>query len=273
MQPAGVNDPVATLVPRLLRLGVAMCYIGHGAFGILTKHAWLPFFGVVGIPEESAKKLMPWVGSMDVMMGFLVLFWPCRALYLWAAGWAVWTALLRPLAGQGWPEFFERAGNYGVPLALLAAHGLGALWQRLPDTFDHISVSGFRRMSLVLRFATATLLLGHGHCALLLAKPALQHHYDALGFTDTLLAMKLAGSIDIALGLIALFARHPAWFVAAAGWKLASEGLFLSSGAQAAMFEVIERGGSYVAPLALAVWLRHHQMSKSPTAEEATARA
>ena len=29
-----------------LRVGAALCFIGHGAFGIITKQAWLPFFAL-----------------------------------------------------------------------------------------------------------------------------------------------------------------------------------------------------------------------------------
>ena len=32
----------------LLRLGVIGCFIGHGAYGFITKEAWVPFFGVAG---------------------------------------------------------------------------------------------------------------------------------------------------------------------------------------------------------------------------------
>ena len=55
-----------SVLPWLLRTGVAMCFLGHGAFGLITKQAWVPYFGVVGIPESVAWYLMPWVGSMDV---------------------------------------------------------------------------------------------------------------------------------------------------------------------------------------------------------------
>ena len=53
----------------VLRVGAALCFIGHGAFGFITKAAWLPYFGVVGIPESSAYTLMPLVGAVDVMAG------------------------------------------------------------------------------------------------------------------------------------------------------------------------------------------------------------
>jgi hypothetical protein len=61
---------------------------------------------------------MPLIASMDILTGLLVLFYPVRALLIWATVWTLWTALLRPPTGEGPWEFLERAGNYGVPMAL-----------------------------------------------------------------------------------------------------------------------------------------------------------
>ena len=96
-----------------------MCFIGHGAFGFITKAAWLPYFALLGIPERWAWRLMPVVGAVDVMLGMAVLFAPRGLPLAYMAGWALWTALLRPLTGESVFEALERAGNYGVPLALL----------------------------------------------------------------------------------------------------------------------------------------------------------
>ena len=41
-------------------------------FGFITKAAWVPYFGVVGIPEPWAWRLMPIVGTADVLAE-----WPC----------------------------------------------------------------------------------------------------------------------------------------------------------------------------------------------------
>ena len=60
----------------VLRLGAALCFVGHGAFGMLTKAAWIPYFGVVGISESSAWRLMPLVGVMDISFGMAALVWP-----------------------------------------------------------------------------------------------------------------------------------------------------------------------------------------------------
>ena len=106
-----------------LRVAAAACFIGHGAFGITTKAAWVPYFGVVGIPEHWAWKLMPVVGTVDIAAGISVLLSPRPVVLLYMAVWATWTALLRPLSGDSSFEAIERAGNYGVPLALLLLCG------------------------------------------------------------------------------------------------------------------------------------------------------
>ena len=108
----------------LLRVACGLEFVGHGAFGIITKVAWVPYFELVGIPERWAYRLMPVVGSVDIFMGFLVLLKPIRAALLYMAVWGLWTALLRPLAGEPVWETVERAPNYFIPLALLYLRGI-----------------------------------------------------------------------------------------------------------------------------------------------------
>ena len=86
-----------------LRIGAFLCFVGHGAFGIMTKQAWLPYFAVAHIGPETAYKLMPLIGAVDVTMGCVMLLSPRPAVVYWMTLWAIWTALLRPLAGEsGW---------------------------------------------------------------------------------------------------------------------------------------------------------------------------
>lgn len=254
------SDTLPEVLPRMLRAGVALCFIGHGAYGILTKAAWLPYFAVAGIGEPVAWKLMPWVGAMDIMIGFLAFVWPCRALFAWAATWAMWTALLRPLAGQGWSEFFERAGNYGVPIACLVAVGLAGGWfGRLPQTWP-VSAAGVRdRLAWTLRLTTAVLLLGHAGCALLLRKAGLAQHYEVVTAADPVAVMLAVGWFEVALATLVLVRPVAGLLVFVAVWKLGTESLFLTSGATAPFFELVERGGSYVAPLALAFLISRPQ--------------
>ena len=101
----------------VLRIGAAACFVGHGAFGIITKASWLPFFGLVGIGPDVAYKLMPIIGTIDIIAGLSVLVRPMPIVFLYMSVWALWTAALRPLSGGDVAEMLERAGNYGVPLA------------------------------------------------------------------------------------------------------------------------------------------------------------
>ena len=110
----------------MLRVACAAEFIGHGAFGIITKAAWVPYFGVVGVPPELAWKLMPVVGTVDITLGlYLGLVRPARAVLLYMAFWGLLTATLRPLSGEPIWEFVERVPNWAIPLAFLCVRGIG----------------------------------------------------------------------------------------------------------------------------------------------------
>src|ERR1700744_5370653 len=102
-----------------LRFAAAMCFIGHGAFGIITKKIWLNYFAVFGIGSTMGYHLMPWLGAVDILFGLSILFYPVRGCVLWLGTWGAITGLLCPFSGEPFAEAFWRAGNYGAPLALL----------------------------------------------------------------------------------------------------------------------------------------------------------
>ena len=109
-----------------------------------------------------------------------------------------------------------------------------------------------RRLAWTLRLTTATLLAGHASCGAILHKASLAHHYAVFfpGSAGTVLPR--VGYFEFLLAFVVLVFPLPAVLVTVGMWKLATESLFLLSGASSPMFEVIERGGSYAAPLALA---------------------
>ncbi len=47
-------DTLGTRLHYTLRIASAMCFIGHGAFGIITKKIWLNYFAVFGIGPAMA---------------------------------------------------------------------------------------------------------------------------------------------------------------------------------------------------------------------------
>ena len=106
-----------------LRVAASMCFIGHGVFGIITKPIWCNYFALLGIGKTVAYQLMPIVGIIDISLGIILLFKPVRAIAVWLVLWGIMTALCRPLSGEPFAEFIERAGNFGVPLCLLLLAG------------------------------------------------------------------------------------------------------------------------------------------------------
>jgi hypothetical protein len=230
----------------LLRLAIGLCFIGHGAFGILTKAAWLPYFGLVGMGPEAAHRLMPVVGSVDILIGVAVLTRPHRLLLVWAVFWCVWTAALRPLTGEGIWEMLERAGNYGVPLALLLLGG--ATHRAWPAAATREKGERLRLVFRTLQGTTALLLVGHG--ALLAGgKPAFVEHWAAVGVPAA--ALPWLGGFEILLAGVVLARPGVGVLVFVAVWKLATEALWMGAGAPA--WEWIERAGSYAAPAGAAL--------------------
>ena len=246
----------------LLRLAVFCEFVGHGAFGVLTKKGWVPFFGVYGIPEPWAWKLMPLVGSVDIALGILVLVAPIRAALLYMAFWGFFTATLRPLAGEGWWEFFERSYNFSIPFLMLWMHGFGTTkrsWFAVITQIPRFTLSRAQWYQLALRGIMASMVIGHGGYGLVMGKQNLLRFYDAAGFSSFGVSLPtlsaVIGGCEILLGVLCLVVTSTAFFLFVFLWKLGSELLFVSVQAYGAWWEVIERGSSYAAPLA---WIGFH---------------
>jgi hypothetical protein len=238
----------------ILRWSAALCFAGHGTFGLLTKVDWLPYFAIFGIGQSAALRLMPLVGSLDLLVAVLLFLRPSPAVYVWAAFWTLFTALLRPLAGQGWPEFFERAGNYGPPLTLLLA--------ALQSTRANPRLA----LDAIMRVGTALLLAGHACCLLLLHKAVLARQM-AMFWPDTpVTAEAWVGAAELFLAGAVLLRPRAGLLVAVCLWKLATESLYPLSGAP--IWEFVERFGSYGLPLAYAVML--HRQDRLPAVYPST---
>jgi hypothetical protein len=125
-RPARVDAP---LFQWMLRVACTLEFVGHGAFGLITKAGWVPYFAVVGFPEWLAYRLMPVIGTVDVTLGLVVALRPVRAALLYMALWGFLTALMRPLSGEPVWELLERTPNWAVPLAFLYVRGIGRSWR------------------------------------------------------------------------------------------------------------------------------------------------
>ena len=232
-----------------LRIACAMCFIGHGSFGIIGKEIWTNYFAVFGIGHDTAFQLMPYVGAIDILCGIIILFYPIRAVIFWLVIWGMVTALLRPLSGEPYPEFIERAGNFGAPLALLILSG-GINFKNI---FSPISPFVFPKekawsnLRLCLQFAAFLLLSGHGWLNLI-DKSSLLNEYRLLGFDHPAQSALVVGLFEILAAISILIRPLRSAVLFFFIWKIAGELLY----PHYELFEFIERGGSY--GILLALW-------------------
>ena len=259
--------PAATRIHWILRVAVCAEFVGHGAFGIIGKEAWLPYFGFFGIPENWAWTLMPVVGTIDITLGFLTLVRPMPAVLLHMAFWGLMTAALRPLTGEGIWELLERGGNFAVPLGFLFLAGWGGWSMRAwLARVGHatLTVAKARRIAWSLRIGTALLLIGHGGFGAFMHKEEWVGYFAELGIgsgtVESLSLMSAVGWFEIALGVAVLVKPLRTLLAFVVAWKVGTECLRPLAGEP--MWEFIERGGSYAAPLALiclTTWLRRQE--------------
>jgi hypothetical protein len=234
-----------------LRIAVAMCFIGHGSFGIITKPIWCNYFGVFGIGHDLSYQLMPVVGCIDIFLGLMMLVYPLRVIPAWLVVWGILTALLRPLSGEPFAEFIERAGNYGAPLALLFLSGGSKNikgWFTRIDPNAQTNARTYERLAICLKIAGFLLLLGHGWLNLI-EKKGLIDQYTSIGFSDPHQAAQIIGIAEIAAAFVVLIRPFRSIVFILFVWKMMSE-LFYP---HYKLFEWIERGGSY--GVLLALWM------------------
>ena len=227
-----------------------MCFIAHGAFGIITKPVWCNYFGVFGIGHDLSYQLMPVIGTIDILCGLIILVYPLRAAITWLVIWGAITALLRPLSGEPFAEFIERAGNFGAPLALLILSGYRPKQIRnlfAPVSFGILNDKKILRQLIVcLRIIVFLLFLGHGWLNLI-EKKSLVDQYMALGFVNPGKTAQVLGLLEILGAFSILYRPFKHVVLALFIWKVVSELFYPNYG----FFEWIERGGSYGAVLAL----------------------
>jgi hypothetical protein len=233
-----------------LRFAAALCFIGHGAFGIITKQIWLNYFAVFGIGHDMAYQLMPLLGTIDILMGISLLIYPTRAILLWLGVWGFITASLRPLSGEHFAETIERAGNYGIPLTLLILSGFGGknirewfTWIN-PDRFIH--KKALEAATTCLTIVVFLLLAGHGWLNMI-EKKGLLSQYASLGFSNPIQVAHIAGIFEIVAALSVLIRPMRSVLILLLVWKMGTELFYPHWEA----FEWIERAGSYGAILAL----------------------
>lgn len=103
----------------IARIGVFGTFFGHGILAIGVNPKWIPLLTSVGFTTQQSMFLMPIIGIMDILVAIITLLHPVRQILIWACIWAFLTALSRPLSGEPFLEFVERAANWCLPLVLV----------------------------------------------------------------------------------------------------------------------------------------------------------
>jgi hypothetical protein len=238
-----------------------MCFIGHGAFGIITKPIWCNYFAVFGISHDLAYRLMPLLGSFDIMMGILMLVYPMRVIPLWLIIWGTVTASLRPFSGEPFAELIERAGNFGAPLAILILSG--GVGKNIRNIFIPLNANAeinnktFTKVFTCLKIIAFLLLAGHGWLNIM-EKKSLIIQYTTLGFSNAGQTAVTIGIAEIVTAFAVLIRPYRPMIFVILIWKMTSELLY----PHYELFEWIERGGSYGVLLALWFTLESYEVNK-----------
>ena len=278
--PEDFADPVA------LDLACDGCPLFHWPryLGVNHKVGVASFFASQGIEPELAWTLQPLIGAFDIIMALLILRKSNRAILIWMFLWALWTAMLRPLAGnldkpievsegqwvveireearpvktQTW-EFWERAGNWGPPFMLLVMGGAFAL--RREDLLGgyeepEITDSTIDTIFFLCKLCLALLLIGHAGFGFAVQKPMLIEHWQSIGVKADATFISQIGYAELALGILIFLAPVRPLIFLALGWKLFTEFLYVPADTVTGMgivniFEWIERWGDYGIPLAM----------------------
>jgi hypothetical protein len=112
------NSSVLKTVEWFLRIGIFMCFMGHGTIALGKNTAWLPYLETVGLKGNLALDVLFAIGILDIIVAITILLKPIKIVVLWACFWAFTTALMRPISGESIWEFVERGPNWIVPLVL-----------------------------------------------------------------------------------------------------------------------------------------------------------
>ena len=107
-----------TRLDTILKIGLALTFIGHGYFALNGRMAWLEYIAFFGFSLDTAKNLLPIIGGLDMLVAVGILTIKHPLIFLWCTLWTFTTAILRPLTGESWFEFIERGSFYGVSLFL-----------------------------------------------------------------------------------------------------------------------------------------------------------
>jgi len=178
----------------------------------------------------------------------------------WLVFWGLFTASLRPLSGEPFAEFLERAGNFGAPfiLLLLTSSSIkGGSWFEPLKPVDKLDDMSIDRVQKWMQVFGCLLLLGHGWLNLM-GKEALLYQYGAIGFSNPLQVAQIIGTIECIGAVLILVRPTQAVVLTLVIWKMTSETIYPTY----ELLEWIERGGSYAVLLGLWIIINRDKSAK-----------
>ena len=122
---------------------------------------------------------------------------------------------------------------------------------RLPSRWPDAGDGARLRLSWALRLVTFSLLAGHAGCTLLEQRASFAHNYAAVWPHGPAGVVPAVGLLELAMAAGVLLRPTVGLLFGVCAWKVATEALFVFAGSS--VWEVVERFGSYTAPLALAL--------------------
>jgi hypothetical protein len=130
-QPLIFRDVKTRLLELFLRIGASCTFFGHGMLALNVNPKWIEHITVFGFADQTAQSLLIVIGCMDLLMTLALLFYPIRAVIIWAVIWPLAASLTYPIVGEPIWEFIERASNWFMPLVLLCMVGVPKTWREL----------------------------------------------------------------------------------------------------------------------------------------------
>jgi hypothetical protein len=106
-------------IELIARTVIFLTFIGHGIIAVGVNPNWIILITSFGFSNAQAIAIMPFIGFIDIIVAFTILIKPNKFILFWAVFWAFSAALSRPIAGDSFLEFIERASNWGLPLTIL----------------------------------------------------------------------------------------------------------------------------------------------------------
>lgn len=233
-----------------------MEFFGHGSFGLLKKQGWMPFYHVFGLSDDFAFLTMPAIGLHDILLAFLILVRPTPVVFLWMGFWGFFTATLRPIAGQGLLEFFERSYNYGIPwlafyMSMQKEFTGYASWFKTP-----IFNLEKRYVALILRVIVFSALISHSLLVLFFKTEKIMVYSNLQVFGEY---FELVGVVEMAGAFCVLFLKNRFILWSILIFKGFLEASPILGGQLAGWLEFIERGSCYFAIFLLISYMKYEK--------------